>query len=73
MSETNTITLVFDGGYGWHARYSGPHAREIKNLFGTTILPTPFTPKATFDMVRAELATRNPGVEIVRGENVEAA
>lgn len=71
MSETNTITLVFDSGYGWHARYSGPHAAEIKDLFGTNILPTPFTPQATFDMVRSELASRNPGAVIVRGENLE--
>ena len=56
----NVITLV-RGRDVWEAVYSGPHAVEVKRLFGTVRLPTPFA-----DPARAIAAIRagNPGTRV---------
>lgn len=48
----------------WVARYTGPHAVEIKRLFGTDTLPTPFTSHTSKQAVLAVLRDKNPGVQM---------
>lgn len=55
------------GANGWNAHYFGPHAAGVYDLFGTTILPTPYTPAASSRTVFNALAERNPDCRILLG------
>lgn len=46
---------------GWSAKYVGPHAERIRELFGTDTLPLPFTSSASETMVLTAILSRNPG------------
>jgi hypothetical protein len=56
----NRITLILNHT-GWLARYSGPHAADMQDLFGSCTLPTSFTVEADPALVVAEISSRNPG------------
>lgn len=63
MTPTITIFLALDM---WHADMEhATGAAEIEDLFGTYILPTPFTAKTDVITVSQDLAQRNPGHEIL--------
>jgi hypothetical protein len=49
---------------GWIADYSGPHAEQIRLLFGCSLLPTAFTAKALPDVVKRTIQQLNPGVRV---------
>ena len=50
----------------WHADMShADDAEGIKKLFGTYVLPTPFTAKTEVANVAQELERKNPGHEIL--------
>jgi len=67
--EADQIRLYRDGEM-WMARSIGPHAAEVRRLFGTDTLPTAY--RAAFDgeRVRAAIAERNPGVDVTLCELV---
>lgn len=50
------------GLQGWLATYTGPHAKEIGELFDTCTLPLPYTSQMPLGTVIAEIQARNPGV-----------
>lgn len=56
----NTITLIKANGM-WAAKYSGPHARQLVQLFGTDVLPTPFEDSTASYMV----------FNVVKGKNMD--
>jgi hypothetical protein len=56
---TDTITLMIEDGT-WVAKYGGSAAREMRNLFGTDRVPTPFTAATPAETVLAEIKRRNP-------------
>lgn len=60
-SAMNTITL-FKTVRGWMARFS---EAEIKELFGTDTLPTPFTAAASPAVVMAEVRRLNPRCVVI--------
>ena len=60
-TTTNRIDLHVDGD-SWMAAYSGPHADEVRRLFGTTTLPSSFRATATGSRVLARIRELNPGV-----------
>jgi len=45
-----------------HAIHTGPHAARIIELFGTPILPTPFTAAYGLDRAVREIQKLNPDV-----------
>lgn len=47
---------------GYSAEFVGD--TEIFNLFGTTVLPLPFTAQAFVDVVVADVKRRNPGARV---------
>lgn len=47
---------------GYSAEFVGD--AEIFNLFGTTILPLPFTAAAFLDVIVADVKRRNPGARV---------
>jgi hypothetical protein len=49
----------------WMARFEGPCSEEIKLVFETDTLPTPFTLQAEPEDVRRELQQRNPQIDVV--------
>lgn len=59
----NTITLR-QGEQVWEADYSGPHAAEIKRLFGSTTLPTVFERSTSSVRVAMMIRGQNPGVAV---------
>lgn len=59
----NTILLARTSN-GWTACYSGPHASEIQDLFGTKTIPTAFTAEADAQTVLAKIRALNPGVQV---------
>lgn len=65
-ATTNAIQ-VFCTPQGWMARYVGPHAKAIRDLFDTDVLPLPWTRRAKASQVVADLASRNPGVRVLIG------
>jgi hypothetical protein len=54
---------------GWCAEMlvDGQPDSDTVALFGTHILPTPFTGQASAEMVLASVAKRNPGVDVQIG------
>lgn len=62
---TPTIQIILQNNT-WHADMThATGAEEIKELFGTYLLPTPFTAKSATETVVASLRKRNPGHEIL--------
>ena len=59
ISHTNAIALYISGGQ-WHAQHLGPYAREVRELFGTTVLPTPFSHICPAEDVLEEIQALNP-------------
>ena len=49
---------------GWIAHHMGPHAAEIKKLFGTAEILTAFTCTAHPDYVVAEISRLNPDCKV---------
>ena len=64
----NRIELSLNAFDEWQARFVGPHADDVLSLFGTTVLPTPYTKHSKAGDVRQAIADINPGivVEVVR-------
>ncbi len=58
------ITLSKSGGL-WVARHTSP---EVRALFGTDTLPTPFGRETASQVVRARIEALNPGVRVVVDE-----
>lgn len=59
----NKITLSIKG-IGWFATYTGPHASEVKALFGTDTIPTPWFFNVSAKIVREDITRRNPNVAV---------
>jgi hypothetical protein len=57
------IRVSLRGGV-WYAQFIGPHAEIIRGLFGTDLIPTPWTGDSDPDEVLADLMARNPGFEV---------
>lgn len=53
-----------DGSGVWMIDHVGPHAEGIRELFGTTILPSPFRLPCTAEAVTECLRSANPGVSV---------
>jgi hypothetical protein len=49
---------------GWVATYTGPHAAEIIDLFGTDTIPMAFGAAAELPQVRAAIRALNPGIAV---------
>ena len=56
----NQITLSHTA-QGWMAEYHGEERATIVNLFGTAIIPSGFTARATWQYVKREIERLNPG------------
>ena len=54
--------ILYTRKNSWVAQFVGPHAQEIIRLFGTDVLPLPFTPTANPELVRETVEHRNPDV-----------
>lgn len=59
MSATNTILLYRQGGM-WVGEHFGPKAQEVRELFGTTVLPTPFSSIVSPGEVMETVQSLNP-------------
>jgi hypothetical protein len=60
-----TITLIHTSS-AWLVDFSQTDdAGNMRHLFGTCILPTPFTGSASYEMVRARIQQKNPGFDVV--------
>jgi hypothetical protein len=68
----NRIVLFLEAR-SWHARFEGPHADTVLNLFGTTVVPTPFTSAANPAFVLEEIRKRNRGVKVEIAQNTGVA
>lgn len=66
QGPTNRI-LVSLVGNSWVAKFVGPHAARVQDLFRTDTLPLPFTREAPLKTVIETLKKKNPGVEIIPG------
>jgi hypothetical protein len=53
---------------GWIAEFKGPHSQEVIHLFGTNMLPTPFTKEASPKTVRECVQAQNPKVMVTLAE-----
>lgn len=51
----------------WYAEHRGPHAREALELFGTHVLPTPWSVTRPASEVITDLERLNPGVGVYCG------
>jgi len=60
----NKITLFASDGV-WKARFSGPHAVPVRDLFGTDTLETPFSNNVSAEIVQKEVQSRNPDALVV--------
>lgn len=66
----NTIT-VMRSEQGWIAHFEGPHAADIRETFGTVMIPTAFTADAAATVVRDAIESANPDCEVyIRGERI---
>lgn len=54
--------LLFKTSVAWYARYEGPHAEQIQDLFGTKIIPTAYTADASAESVCLRVSELNPNV-----------
>lgn len=62
MNNKRRIELSL-GRAGWLADFKGNE--EIKRLFGTTKIPTPFTELTSAELVREAVQFLNPGAVVV--------
>lgn len=67
-SMTREIILIPHRGT-WYAEIVGDE--EVYALWGTTVLPTPFTTAASVETVFAEIEACNPGVSVDYVESVD--
>jgi hypothetical protein len=50
----------------WMADFSGAHdAAEIRDLFGTTALPTPYSARILSSVVQDAVRRKNPGYRVL--------
>ena len=59
ISKTNAIALYIRNGQ-WYAQQFGPKAAEVQDLFGTTVLPTPFGSAVPAEEVLETIQGLNP-------------
>jgi hypothetical protein len=57
------VRLLERHGDSWHVRYTGSGADQVRRLFGTDLIPTPYRTSTPVETVRGRLAPLNPGVE----------
>ncbi len=62
--DLNVISLHFIGK-AVMAKYIGPHSTEIKSLFQSDTLPTPYTTNTPMDAVISEMSRLNPDALVV--------
>ena len=62
MNNKRRIELSL-GRSGWLADFKGN--QEIKKLFGTTVIPTPFTELTPAALVKEAVQFLNPGAVVV--------
>jgi len=60
-----TITIFLNDNTWYADMRRADDAEEIQELFGTYILPTPFTAQSSATKVSDVLTQRNPGHEIL--------
>lgn len=58
----NKSIEVFKNETGWNADFIGD--AEVFAAFGSSVLPLPFTVRASADTVLADVVARNPGVSV---------
>lgn len=68
--QTENVIVIDLREDGYVAIYSGPHAAEIRELFGTDCLPLPWTSYAHPVEVLADQVKRNPGVAVRLSETL---
>jgi len=51
--------LIWSDGVQYLCTWRGPHASEIRDLFGTDTLPTPWLANADPEVVRDDIAKHN--------------
>jgi hypothetical protein len=66
--DANTITLLRQGGM-WYGNFAGPDAVNIRNLFGTTLVPTPFQAEVNASRVYAAIQHLNPNKTVLLEAN----
>lgn len=59
----NSITLYLQAG-NWVSRFDGDHGDKVQKLFGTRVVPTPYTDKTLGSSVQAIIGRLNPGVAV---------
>jgi hypothetical protein len=59
-----TLRLTIRNGL-WHATEHGERAAELRRLFGTATLPTPYGAAVPGHVVRAKLLALNPGARVL--------
>ena len=67
----NTITLFVGPDLLWQAKFAGPHARQVIDLFGTDTLPTPFGQRYPAAKVLAHIKERNPQCTVTFGADLQ--
>ena len=65
MKGINRIELSLNVFDEWQARFAGPHADTVIALFGTDVIPTPYTKYSTPETVQQAIADLNPGIDVV--------
>ena len=60
-----TTILITRTARGFDATFSGKEAANVIRLFGTNVMPTPFTSKAKIQDVMAEIQRLNPGALVI--------
>lgn len=48
----------------WQARFVGPHAEQVKRLFGSDTIPCPYPQDRSAEHVKADIERLNPGVRV---------
>ncbi len=66
MTQHSQIILQRFNGL-WHGQHVGPLGDTVRDLFGTGILPTPFSTSVPDGVVLAKVQQLNPGVDVVLG------
>ncbi len=56
----NNAIQIIESPAGWVAKFIGPHAAEITQLFGSNIIPTAFGASAPRSVVLAGVQKLNP-------------
>jgi hypothetical protein len=56
--------ILFKSLGSWMAWFKGPHAHEVKRLFGSDVIPTAFRAGAEDWQVLKTIGLNNPGIEV---------